>query len=73
MIESPLLKEVEKRGRMEGMCNALLKILAARFGPLPEELSAKLRSIKSERKLEALATQAGVCADLNAFQAAMRS
>jgi predicted transposase YdaD len=73
MIESPLLKEIEKRGRMEGLRRAIEKMLAGRFGPVPEELSAKLRSIKSERKLEALASQAGLYADLTAFQAAMRS
>jgi hypothetical protein len=56
MIESPLLKEVEKRGRMEGARRVILLFLAARFGPLPEELSAKVRSIKGERGLDVLIT-----------------
>ena len=73
MIESPLLKEVEKRGRVKGMCDALVMFLAARFGPVPEELAAKLRRIKSERKLMELLTLGVRCADLDAFQAAMRS
>jgi hypothetical protein len=71
MIESPLLKQYEKRFRMDGLREAILRVLTGRFGPVPEELTAKLRSIKSERKLGALATQAGVCANLNAFQAAL--
>jgi hypothetical protein len=73
MIESPLLKHFEKRFRMEGMREAIESVLAGRFGPVPEELAAKLRNIKSARKLKALATQAALCADLNAFQAALRS
>jgi hypothetical protein len=73
MIESPLIKEVEKRGRMEAHRVCLILFLAARFGPVPKELSAKLRSMKSERKLKALITQATHCADLATFQAGMRS
>jgi hypothetical protein len=73
MSESPLLKEVETRGRVEEARAIILQILAARFGPVPEEVSARLGSIRSQRKLRALATQAALCADLNAFRAAMRS
>jgi hypothetical protein len=71
MIESPLLKEVEKRGRMDGFRRAIEKLLALRFGSVPEELSAKLHSIRSERKLEALVGQAGLCAGLDEFQSAL--
>jgi hypothetical protein len=73
MIESPLLKEVEKRGRVEGVRVSIVQVLSARFGSVPEELSATVGSIKSERKLRALLSRAAVCADLAAFQAAMRS
>jgi hypothetical protein len=73
MIESPLLKHFEKRFRTDGARELLLNVLAARFGPVPEELAAKLRTIKSERKLTALGKQAVLCADLDAFQEAMRS
>jgi hypothetical protein len=73
VIESPLIKEAEKRGRMEAQRVCLALILAARFGPVPKELSAKLRSMKSERKLKALIAQSIRCADLDTFRAAMQS
>jgi hypothetical protein len=73
MIESPLLKQFEKQFRMETTRENILQFLAGRFGPVPEELVAKLRSIKSERKLRALVIQAGRCRDLDTFQDAMRS
>jgi hypothetical protein len=71
MIESPLIKEVEKRARLQNTRENILQFLAGRFGPVPEELVAKLGSIKSERKLRALVIEAGRCRDLSAFQAAM--
>jgi hypothetical protein len=73
MIESPLLKEVEKRARLQVTRESILQVLSARFGPVAEELSATVSSIKGERKLRALLTQAALCADLAAFRAAMRS
>jgi hypothetical protein len=73
MIESPLPKAIEKQGRLTGRCDALVIFLAARFGPVPEELAVKLRQIKSERKLEALLVQSVHCTDLDAFRAAMQS
>ena len=73
MIESPLLKHFEKRFRMETTRGSILHILSGRLGPVPEEVSARLQSIKSQRGLQLLLLQAAVCPDLDAFQAAMRS
>jgi hypothetical protein len=73
MIESALLKHFKKRFRVETTRDNILHILSARLGHVPEDVSARLRSIKSARKLQALLLQAAVCTDLDAFQAAMRS
>lgn len=64
MIESPVLRELlAERDR-----HLILTVLGARFGEEAEALQEGLNRIKGEKRLEELAKQAGVCADLESFR-----
>jgi hypothetical protein len=65
MIESPLIQEL----LAERMQKDILRFLAARFGPIPQEVATSLQAIQNETKLEDLADWAGRCTDLEAFRA----
>jgi hypothetical protein len=65
MIESPLIKEIVA----ESVQNTIIEVLSARFGEVPEDTVVRLRRFTSEKRLNALARQAGVCRDITAFAA----
>lgn len=79
MIESPLLAQIqaeseargEARGEAHGRVALLLTVLGARFGPLPEQLEARLRDLQEPERLEELARFAVRCPDLARFEAAL--
>ena len=48
-------KEGRKEGRAEGKREFLLRLLAQRFGPVPEDVRHRIEEIKSDRRLERLA------------------
>ena len=56
-IEKKGRKEGRKEGREEGMLEgkrgALLRLLAAKFGPLPEEMISRVRAVQSLQELDA--------------------
>jgi hypothetical protein len=64
MIESPLIQEIVA----ERFHEAILTLLAARFGSLPVEITTRVQSISKEKTLLDLNTFAGTCPDLNAFR-----
>ncbi len=65
MIESPLIQEL----MAERSHKHILLLLAARFGPVPQDLVKVLQNIQDEQRLDELGAWAGLCADLPAFRA----
>jgi hypothetical protein len=53
------------------MHRAIEGILEARFGPVPAEVSAALRSITDANRLQRLNTEAACSPDLDAFRRAL--
>jgi hypothetical protein len=68
MIESPLLREIEERGRIKAHVADIAYFLEERFGALPEALRARLSAIDDETVLERLVRAAARCPDLAAFR-----
>jgi hypothetical protein len=64
MIESPLIKEIVAESRQED----IVRVLQARFGPVPLETTTRLRKIQSEKKLNDLIAHAALCPDLESFR-----
>ena len=69
MIESPMVQELIDEAVREKMHWSTLEILEKRFGPVPPEVSAAVRLIHDEHRLEALVGKAATCTDLDAFRA----
>ncbi len=69
MIESPLIREiVAERSHKD-----ILKFLRNRFGPVPPELEAEVRSILDETVLDAAVDLASFSPNLEHFQAELRA
>jgi len=68
MIESPLIREIVAEVRHKD----ILKFLT-RFGPVPPELEAQVKSIFDESVLDAVVELSTSCPDLEHFQAEMRA
>lgn len=64
MIESPLIQELV----VERMHKDILRVLAARFGPIPPAVASALQTIQDEAKLDDLIDWAARCPDLEAFR-----
>ena len=73
MIESPLLQELMDQARRETRHADILRVLEARFGLVPPDVSAHLRAITDEQKLEDLTTRAALCPDVESFRAQLLS
>jgi hypothetical protein len=69
MIESPLIQELLDKRTVETLQKSIGKVLARRFGPVPEDVQAALHVVQEEEKLEELVFQAGHCPDLHTFRA----
>jgi predicted transposase YdaD len=72
-IESPLLKEIEDRGALQGRREGLRDVLEARFGSVPDDLVAHLKTIHSATKLRELARQAASSNDIESFRVFLAS
>lgn len=64
MFESPMLQRIQA----ETFHKAILAVLKARFGTVPQTVAQPLRAILGEKKLTALATHAAQCSDMEAFR-----
>jgi hypothetical protein len=73
MIESPLIEEIVNKAKCEATRENTLGVLADRFGPVPEDISAALQSIAEEARLSTLVRWAARCPDLDAFRARLLS
>ena len=51
----------------------ILKLLASRFGTIPDALEKRLRRVRSAKRLDTLFDVSTRCADLAAFEAKLRS
>ena len=69
MIESPLIREIVAEGRHKD----ILRALRARFGPVPPELEAEVKSIRDESVLHAAFDLAVSSPDLEGFGAELRA
>jgi len=68
MIESPLIQEMMAKSAAQRSHKHILRFLARRFGRVPEEVAAAIRTIYEESKLEALLDEAASCSNLDAFR-----
>ena len=73
MIESPVLQELLAECLAKAMHRAVEGILGARFGAVPAEVSAALRSITDDNRLQRLNIEAACCQDLEAFRRELAS
>jgi hypothetical protein len=69
MIESPLIQEVVSQFRQKDIG----QVLAARFGPVPPEISTARQAIMDGAKLDELVDWAARCPDLDSFRARLSS
>jgi len=69
MIESPLIREIVA----ERSHKHILKLLTLRFGPVPSELEAEVKSILDETVLDAVVELTVSSPDLTHFGAEMRA
>jgi hypothetical protein len=69
MIESPLIREIVGEGRHRD----ILRALRTRFGPVPSELEAEVKSILDESVLDTVVELAASSADLEHFGTELRS
>src|SRR5262249_37545649 len=64
MIESPVLKQIIAESKQDDIA----QVLEARFGTAPSDVTARLRKIRSEKRLGELIRYAAQCPDLEAFR-----
>ncbi len=63
----------QEKGRQEGLQGAILGVLEARFGEIPEPLTKAILVVLDPTALEALTRKAATIASLDEFQAALPS
>jgi hypothetical protein len=71
MIESPVLIELLQERERDTRQADILAILEERFGPVPEDLAAQIRTIQDLQRLQRLHRLAVICPSLDAFRAAL--
>ena len=69
MIESPVLQEWFAERDIKTRKVIILEILQARFGPVPDDVSAAVRVIDDEARLKTVTAAASSCASLDEFRA----
>ena len=73
MIESPVLQEFLREAVVECTREDILRCLAARFGPVPQDVAPALERIQDEARLDELIASAVTCPDLDAFRTRLNS
>ena len=77
MIESPLIQELleqrSKQVRNEAGQHHIVRVLAARFGSVPDDLIQTLHAIRDDQKFDVLIDCAVLCPDLEAFRQRLAS
>jgi predicted transposase YdaD len=68
MFESPLIQELLVQRSQEVKQQAILRFLAARLGPVPDDVANALRAIDDEQELDSLIDDSALCPDLEAFR-----
>jgi hypothetical protein len=68
MIESPVLQRWLRESKAEALQGAVLKALASRFPPVPADVSATVRLIEDEDRLNTLIAAAYTADSLDAFR-----
>jgi hypothetical protein len=69
MIESPLIRELVGEGRQK----SILQVLQTRFGSVPPEVEAEVKSILDETVLDAATRLAAASSNLEQFAAELRA
>ena len=69
MLEFPLLERLMSEREVEIRRRDLLRVLAARFGPISPALDTQLRSVTVQAQLDELLDLAALCPNLDAFRA----
>jgi hypothetical protein len=72
MLEFPAVQEVVAEVVAEARHKAILTVLEARFGPVPEDLAADLRGIADEQRLTDLTKQAALSPNLDVFRSKLK-
>ena len=72
MIESPVLDEAFEIVRGKAIRGTVADVLESRFGMIPESISGGLLAVDKSARLRELARVAGVCPNLEAFEAELR-
>lgn len=73
MIESPLIQEMMAKRAAQTLHKSIVRVLTRRFGPVPDQVAAAVRSHYDEEELQELLEEAASCATLEAFQARLQS
>jgi hypothetical protein len=68
MIESPVIKELLAEKLAESKREDLILVLECRFGEIPQDVSKRLRKLRSEKRLADLFKFALRCPDLATFR-----
>ena len=68
MIESPLLQEIIAEAKAEAKHESILRVLQARLGPVPADVTAAVRTVHDEQKLNDLLVYSALGPDLEAFR-----
>jgi hypothetical protein len=69
MIESPLIREILAEYGQKNV----LTVLRTRFGPVPSEVEAEVKSILDDTVLDAAIELAAACANVEQFAAELRA
>jgi hypothetical protein len=68
MIDSPLIREIVAENTQQTIHEAIRVFLEGRFGTVPDALTARIKSVRKKKELDALIRFAGTCPNLQAFQ-----
>jgi hypothetical protein len=69
MIESPSIQEIIDQTMQKMAHRYILRVLEARFGQLPAEVSEEVNAVSEEDQLQDLLDFAVLCPDLASFRA----
>jgi hypothetical protein len=70
---SPWIRSIKADTARETATHMILRRLRKRFGAVPEDVGAHLRSVNDQQRLDSLLDAACDCADLEGFRAALNS